>query len=86
MKADTVQLVHIFGTDRRHVVPIFQRPYVWEEERNWAPLGPTSGRPPRRSRPSRPAARSRWTRSPARTSSARSCSSGSLSRPAASSR
>jgi len=34
MKADTVQLVHIFGTDRRHVVPIFQRPYVWEEERN----------------------------------------------------
>lgn len=38
MKADTVQLVHIFGTDRRHVVPIFQRPYVWEQERNWAPL------------------------------------------------
>lgn len=38
MKADTVQLVHIFGTDRRHVVPVFQRPYVWEEERNWAPL------------------------------------------------
>ena len=37
MKADTVQLVHIFGTDRRHVVPIFQRPSVWEEERNWAP-------------------------------------------------
>jgi len=28
MKADTVQLVHIFGTDLRHVVPIFQRPYV----------------------------------------------------------
>ncbi|MEV4384131.1 DUF262 domain-containing protein [Micromonospora sp. NPDC049580] len=38
MKADTVQLVHIFGTDRRHVVPVFQRPYVWDEERNWAPL------------------------------------------------
>jgi hypothetical protein len=38
VKADTVQLVHIFGTDRRHVVPIFQRPYVWERERNWAPL------------------------------------------------
>src|SRR5674476_1471890 len=38
MKADTVQLVHIFGTDRRHVVPIFQRPYVWNEELNWAPL------------------------------------------------
>ena len=38
MKADTVQLVHIFGTDRRHVVPIFQRPYVWEKERNWVPL------------------------------------------------
>lgn len=38
MKADTVQLVHIFGTDRRHVVPIFQRPYVWGPEDNWAPL------------------------------------------------
>lgn len=38
MKADTVQMVHIFGTDRRHVVPIFQRPYVWDEEDNWAPL------------------------------------------------
>lgn len=38
MKADTVQLVHIFGTDRRHVVPIFQRPYVWDRERNWEPL------------------------------------------------
>jgi len=38
MKADTVQLVHIFGTDRRHVVPIFQRPYVWEKEFNWEPL------------------------------------------------
>ncbi|MEU4479444.1 DUF262 domain-containing protein [Micromonospora sp. NPDC023966] len=38
MKADTVQLVHIFGTDRRHVIPVFQRPYVWDEERNWAPL------------------------------------------------
>lgn len=38
MKADTVQLVHVFGTDRRHVVPIFQRPYVWDEEKNWEPL------------------------------------------------
>jgi len=38
MKADTVRLVNIFGTDRRHVVPIFQRPYVWGAERNWAPL------------------------------------------------
>ena len=38
MRADTVQLVHVFGTDRRHVVPVFQRPYVWEQERNWEPL------------------------------------------------
>ncbi|MEU8020956.1 DUF262 domain-containing protein [Micromonospora haikouensis] len=38
LRADTVQLVHIFGTDRRHVVPVFQRPYVWERERNWEPL------------------------------------------------
>ncbi len=34
---DVAQLAHSC-TDRRHVVPIFQRPYVWEEERNWAPL------------------------------------------------
>ncbi len=38
MKADTVRLVNVFGTDRRHVVPIFQRPYVWGRERNWEPL------------------------------------------------
>ena len=38
MKADTVQLVHIFGTDKRHVIPLFQRPYVWTQEFNWEPL------------------------------------------------
>ncbi|GAB2932914.1 DUF262 domain-containing protein [Streptomyces sundarbansensis] len=28
----------LFGPDRRLVVPVFQRPYVWTEDRNWRPL------------------------------------------------
>lgn len=28
----------IFGTHIRYVVPPFQRPYVWEEEKQWEPL------------------------------------------------
>ncbi|MFI6728575.1 DUF262 domain-containing protein [Streptomyces atratus] len=28
----------LFGPDRRLVVPVFQRPYVWTEGRNWRPL------------------------------------------------
>lgn len=28
----------IFSQDRRHVVPLFQRPYVWERERQWEPF------------------------------------------------
>lgn len=38
MKADTVQLVNVFGANRRHVIRVLQRPYVWEQERNWEPL------------------------------------------------
>lgn len=28
----------IFGSDECLIVPIFQRPYVWKEDRNWEPL------------------------------------------------
>lgn len=28
----------LFGPDARLVVPVFQRPYVWTEHRNWRPL------------------------------------------------
>ena len=38
MKADTYPLTTIFGKDVRYVVPLYQRPYVWEEESHWAPL------------------------------------------------
>jgi len=28
----------VFGQERRYVIPLFQRPYVWTRERQWAPL------------------------------------------------
>lgn len=38
MDAGTHSLKVIFGQDRRHLVPLFQRPYVWTEQVQWAPL------------------------------------------------
>ena len=38
MKAETLDLVHIFEPTYRYHVPLFQRPYVWEREKQWAPL------------------------------------------------
>lgn len=38
MKADTVDLAAIFGKQVRYLVPLFQRPYVWNEEDQWEPL------------------------------------------------
>ena len=38
MDAGTLNLKTIFGQDRRHVVPLYQRPYVWEEKKQWEPL------------------------------------------------
>ncbi|MFG2989930.1 DUF262 domain-containing protein [Streptomyces sp. NPDC048257] len=38
MKADTVDLRRIFGRDVRYTVPLFQRPYVWDRDDNWAAL------------------------------------------------
>ncbi|MCU1617163.1 MAG: hypothetical protein JWO98_4703 [Frankiales bacterium] len=33
-----MSLYELFGPDQRLVVPIFQRPYVWTEGRNWRPM------------------------------------------------
>ena len=38
MKADTVDLAQLFGMTTRYEVPLFQRPYVWEEKKQWQPL------------------------------------------------
>ncbi|MEU3516734.1 DUF262 domain-containing protein [Streptomyces sp. NPDC006654] len=38
MRADTVDLRRIFGRDIRYTVPLFQRPYVWDRDRNWDAL------------------------------------------------
>jgi hypothetical protein len=38
MDAGTLSVRKIFGQDRRHVVPLFQRPYVWEREKQWEPF------------------------------------------------
>ncbi|MDX2849234.1 DUF262 domain-containing protein [Streptomyces sp. PA03-3a] len=38
MEAKSMTLRDLFGPDRRLVVPVFQRPYVWTEDRNWRPL------------------------------------------------
>ena len=34
----TLNVKTIFGQERRHVVPLFQRPYVWSKDEQWAPL------------------------------------------------
>ncbi|MDB1090200.1 DUF262 domain-containing protein [Streptomyces sp. ACA25] len=38
VRADTVDLRRIFGRDVRYMVPLFQRPYVWNRDDNWAAL------------------------------------------------
>jgi len=38
MDARTLPIRTIFGQDRRHIVPLFQRPYVWSQARQWEPL------------------------------------------------
>jgi hypothetical protein len=38
MDAGTLSVKKIFSQDRRHVVPLFQRPYVWEREKQWEPF------------------------------------------------
>ena len=38
MDAGTLSIGKIFGQDRRYLVPLFQRPYVWNEDDQWEPL------------------------------------------------
>ena len=38
MEANTRNLERIFDATITYQIPLFQRPYVWEEEDNWAPL------------------------------------------------
>jgi uncharacterized protein with ParB-like and HNH nuclease domain len=38
MKADTSTLQQVMQGDRRFIVPVYQRPYVWDQERQWEPL------------------------------------------------
>jgi len=38
MRAQTLTPTAIFGSHVRYVIPLFQRPYVWNEEDQWAPL------------------------------------------------
>ena len=38
MLAGDVKLGSIFFDNHRYEIPMFQRPYVWGEELNWAPL------------------------------------------------
>ena len=38
MEANTVELLGLFDTDIRYLVPIFQRNYKWDETEHWGPL------------------------------------------------
>lgn len=38
MKPSTVTVFQLFESQRRFVIPLFQRPYVWSLDRQWKPL------------------------------------------------
>ena len=38
MRPSKLSLVEMFEKQRRYVVPLFQRPYVWEQDEQWEPL------------------------------------------------
>lgn len=38
MQVFTRTISSVFGQEKRYVIPLFQRPYVWTEEAQWAPL------------------------------------------------
>ena len=38
MKADTLDLTQLFANPVRYLVPIFQRPYIWNQDLHWGPL------------------------------------------------
>ena len=38
MKADALNARNLFDGNVHYEIPVFQRPYVWDEESQWAPL------------------------------------------------
>lgn len=38
MQAETRTLTQLFQLDVRYVIPLYQRPYVWTEQKQWSPL------------------------------------------------
>jgi hypothetical protein len=38
MKPDKLSVQDLFHKERRYVVPLYQRPYVWGQDEQWAPL------------------------------------------------
>jgi hypothetical protein len=38
VKADSITIQDFFQAERRHLVPLYQRPYVWQREEQWEPL------------------------------------------------
>jgi hypothetical protein len=38
VQAETKTLTQLFQLDVRYAIPLYQRPYVWSEEKQWAPL------------------------------------------------
>jgi hypothetical protein len=38
MLAETRTMIQLFQLDVRYVIPLYQRPYVWTEDRQWRPL------------------------------------------------
>ena len=38
MKTDSIKIQNLFFLPRRHIVPLFQRPYVWTQSQQWEPL------------------------------------------------
>lgn len=38
MQVFTRTISSVFGQEKRYVIPLFQRPYVWNKEPQWAPL------------------------------------------------
>ena len=35
MKANSINLQRVFEQTIRYRIPLFQRPYVWDEQNNW---------------------------------------------------
>jgi len=42
MRPDKHTVQQLFERDVRYIVPLYQRPYVWDEDHQWRPYGMTS--------------------------------------------